>query len=179
MPFDVTALKIERILGLLDAPPPDDPLLAALFTSLRRDPDHPETEAKIWAAWGAYSDRRAEAAMQRALRLFGSDDEADALELLDDLVIAWPDWAEAWNKRATLRFMTDDFDGSLDDIAQTLIREPRHFGALSGCGQICLHVGEYVAAERILSAALDVHPGLTSISEAVAALRRRQPDVMN
>lgn len=179
MPFDVTGLKIERVLQVMEEPAPGDPLLAALFLSLGRDPEDPETEAKIWQAWSSHANAEAEARMQRALQLFGSDQQSKALSMLDDLIDAWPDWAEAWNKRATLRFMIEDFDGSLDDIAETLVRESRHFGALSGCGQICLHVGDFGAAEQVFARALAVHPGLASIADAVAALRRRPPDVLN
>ena len=179
MPFDVTALKIERVIQAMQAPQPTEPMLSALFATLRREPDNAETEAKIWEIWCSHSDRDADALMQRAMRAFGADQHAEATDLLDRLIERWPDWAEAWNKRATLRFMTDDFDGSLDDIAETLSRESRHFGALSGCGQICLRVGDFEAAERVLAAAYDVHPGLASVGEAVTALRRRPPDVLN
>ena len=179
MPFDVTGLKIERVLQVMETPAPADPLLAALFASLERDPENPETEAKIWEVWSSHTDAEAEARMQRSLQLFGSDEQSKALAMLDQLIDSWPDWAEAWNKRATLRFMVEDFGGSLDDIAETLVLESRHFGALSGCGQICLHVGDFAAAERVFAAALAVHPGLGSIAEAVEALRRRPPDVLN
>ena len=56
--------------------------------------------------------------------------------LLDKLIVLQPDWAEAWNKRATVRYLMDDEQGSMADIARVLVLEPRHFGALSGMGMI-------------------------------------------
>ena len=57
-------------------------------------------------------------------------------EILDKTVALLPDWAEGWNARATLRYLDDDYDGSMADIAETLKREPRHLGALLGMSHI-------------------------------------------
>ena len=60
-----------------------------------------------------------------------------------------PNFAEAWNKRATVYFMIGEFDKSMLDINQTLKLEPRHFGALDGMGLIFMHLKEYGEAIKI------------------------------
>ena len=68
------------------------------------------------------------------------------------------EFSEAWNKRATVRFMLNDMSGSVQDIAQTLKREPRHFGALSGLGMIHTLDGNFKSAIAIYEQILTIHP---------------------
>ena len=82
-----------------------------------------------------------------------------------------PGFAEAWNKRATAHFVAGDFTASIADIGATLIREPRHYGALGGLGQILLQSGETAAALQAFNAALSIHPHLAPIRELAAGLR--------
>ena len=65
-----------------------------------------------------------------------------ALQIFTNIIHKDPSWSEAWNKRATLLFLMNDFSQSLKDIDQVLKLEPRHFGALSGRAQI------YIKQER-------------------------------
>ena len=74
--------------------------------------------------------------MQRASAAVSARQFPLALELFDKIVLLRPTWAEAWNKRATVRFLGDDMDGAMEDIEQVLKLEPRHFGALTGMGFI-------------------------------------------
>ena len=69
-----------------------------------------------------------------------------ALSLADELIEAAPEFAEAWNKRATIHYLLGDDDASVLDIRETLAREPRHFGAISGLGLIFLRQGDEAAA---------------------------------
>ena len=69
-----------------------------------------------------------------------------------------PDFMEAWNKRATVRYVLGDFNGSQDDINEVLSREPRHFGALSGLGLINMQRGDLKNAIRAYEKVLQISP---------------------
>lgn len=152
--------------------------LAGLFRRLAAmppdDPEADEVEALIWALWIAHPREDAGAAMGAAIEAL----QAGALDLagglLDRLVAEEPDWAEAWNKRATLRFIEGRDADSLADIRETLLREPRHFGALSGLGQICLRGGRRAEARAAFQVALAVNPHLQGLREAIADLAPRR-----
>ena len=92
-----------------------------------------------------------------------SGEHETAAKLLDGLCASQPDWAEAWNKRATLHYVAGRHEASLNDIQQTLLREPRHFGALSGFGQICLQHGDSRTARIAFEAALGINPHLAQV----------------
>ena len=87
-----------------------------------------------------------------------------AEKLFTKLIEANPNFTEAWNKRATLRFMLWDFEGSLEDVEKVLTLEPRHFGALSGLGMIHLRLGD---PERALKAYEDLVNIFPSNADAV------------
>lgn len=133
-----------------------------------------DIEDMIWALWTHHADAAAEDAMKRACGAMAHGRHAEAEELLDRLVVERPDWAEAWNKRATLYFLVDRVAESVADIGRTLEIEPRHFGALCGFGQICLRSGEEAAALAAFEAALRLHPALKGLPGTVAVLTQRQ-----
>jgi tetratricopeptide (TPR) repeat protein len=108
--------------------------------------------------------------MARAVAALGSQNLQVSRDLLDKLIILQPDWAEAWNKRATVRYLMDDEQGSMADIARVLILEPRHFGALSGMGMILERGGFSDEALRAYRRALEIAPQLASLRAAVDRL---------
>ncbi len=81
-----------------------------------------------------------------------------------------PDWAEAWNKRATLYYLLERDDESVSAIHRTLEIEPRHFGAMCGLGEILRAQGDIEAARVTFSMALRVHPHLTAVRDAMHEL---------
>jgi tetratricopeptide (TPR) repeat protein len=94
-------------------------------------------------------------AMQR-----GRLEEADGI--FTRLIESAPDFAEGWNKRATVRYMAKDYAGSIADCRETLARNPNHFGALSGQGLCHLALGQYREAADLFRRTLAVHPHLDS-----------------
>ncbi|MEZ5728695.1 MAG: tetratricopeptide repeat protein [Burkholderiaceae bacterium] len=98
-------------------------------------------------------------------------EHAEAISLLDTLIETRPDYAEAWNQRATTYFEIGDDEASLSDIAETLRREPRHFGALAGRAMIRIRRGEISAAIADIEAAMRLHPFLGE-RRFLPALRR-------
>ena len=113
----------------------------------------------------------AELLMNRALTAMNDQNQEVAGQVLDKLIELQPRWAEAWNKRATLRFILGDNAGSMADIAQTLKLEPRHIGAISGLGLILERSGLREESLRAFENTLVIAPQLTSAKEAIARLK--------
>jgi len=78
--------------------------------------------------------------------------------LSDQLIDSYPEFAEAWNKRATFYFMMNRLEESVEDIQTTLKLEPNHFGALSGLGLILMRTGDAEGALAAFKAVLDINP---------------------
>lgn len=151
--------------------------LDELFQRLSEVPGPREAsqiEDLIWGIWMSHDDARAEEALERATRAIGAEAFGDAEAILDELVVEHPDYAEAWNKRATLYFLQSRHVESVADIQRALELEPRHFGAICGFGQICLRHGNRDGALFAFDAALRVNPHLTSIRTAVDELARER-----
>ncbi len=181
--FDPIATRIDLALAAMNAEPPADTSeLDALFAKLRtagNPREREQTEQQIWTVWCAHEHEAAARAMETAIRAMEAGDLARAGETLDAMVEHWPDWAEAWNKRATLRFLEDRDEDSLDDIARTLEREPRHFGALSGLGQICLRAGDLTSALLAFERVLALDPAVEEVRQAVGVLRKKTNPVVH
>jgi tetratricopeptide (TPR) repeat protein len=110
--------------------------------------------------------------MARAVAAIAAKNYEIAESLLDKLVELDPQWAEAWNKRATVRFILEDDEGSMADIAHVLKIEPRHFGALSGMGMIFERRGFRDDALRAYRRALAIAPQLGSLKNSVERLTK-------
>jgi tetratricopeptide (TPR) repeat protein len=147
--------------------------LRGLFKELQAE--HPcrpveETLDLIWAHWISHSCDIPASLMVTAIEAIAARDFARARPVLDQLVALEPDWSEAWNKRATLSFIEGRDAEALADIAKTLELEPRHFGAVSGFGQICLRHGRYREAKAAFQVALAINPHLQGLREAIAEI---------
>ncbi|WP_172506476.1 tetratricopeptide repeat protein, partial [Enterococcus faecalis] len=94
-----------------------------------------------------------------------------AIELLDRVITLEPDWAEGWNQRANALFLQGDPIRSLLDIAETLKREPRHYGAMMGLGTILRQQGDDKRAMVAYRRALEVYPQLEAVKDAVESLK--------
>ncbi|MEY3660333.1 MAG: hypothetical protein RLZZ169_1158 [Pseudomonadota bacterium] len=159
-----------------------DPALEGLFDRLRRAEDAAAAaplEAEIWQRWSSHSDPSLQSAMLQGIRLMNAGDLPAALALYSRLVMDAPDFAEAWNKRATVQYLLGNYAASELDIRRTLELEPFHFGALSGRGLVFVAQGNYEQAREALNAALEVHPTMDAVAanlrELEALLRQRRP----
>mgnify|MGYP003584487387 CR=1 FL=1 len=132
-----------------------------------------EIEELIWAIWISHEDREAEESMGAAVEALADGALGEARQLLDELVLRYPDWAEAWNKRATLAFVENRDADATRDIMRTLELEPRHFGAVSGFGQICLRHGHLNEARAAFQIALALNPHLEGLREMIDDLSPR------
>jgi len=135
--------------------------LTSLFKRLAAagDPDeaHPVALA-IGQIWGHSQSDTADLLMERATAAMMAHQYPLALSLLDNVITLEPTWAEAWNKRATVRYLGDDMEGSVADIEQVLKIEPRHFGALAGLGLILQKEGLNKSALAAFRKALAIYP---------------------
>ena len=96
-----------------------------------------------------------------------------AIKLLDAIIKLRPDYIEAWNRRATLYYLKNDYMHSLADIQQVLAREPRHFGALAGLGMIMQDIGDDKRALEAFRKALAINPHLEKVPHLVKTLSEK------
>jgi Flp pilus assembly protein TadD len=115
--------------------------------------------AKIWTRWtGEATNDAQRGLMQKGIQQMNAARFIQAEETFGALIGMNPDFMEAWNKRATVRYVLGDFNGSQDDINEVLSREPRHFGALSGLGLINIQRGDLENAIRAYEKVLQISP---------------------
>lgn len=156
-----------------------DPDLNALFEQLQRTTDAADAEAiqqQIWTRWIDTDKPDRGGLMAAGILSMSSGRLRDALAAFNALSEMAPDYAEAWNKRATVRFMLGDLAGSVEDIERTLKLEPRHFGALSGLGMILTDIEQYEGAIKAYERALAVNPFSTGARQQIELLRRKLKD---
>ena len=147
-----------------------------LFGALKAAPDEvsaKHVEARIWAIWIQTPSDTAALLMVRAKAAVDAQKIDVAIKLLDAVIKLRPDYVEAWNRRATLYYMQNDYSRSLADIREVLTREPRHFGALAGLGMIMQEIGDEKRALDAYRKALAVNPHLDKIPEQVKALTEK------
>jgi tetratricopeptide (TPR) repeat protein len=130
-------------------------------------------EDGIWHLWLESGSDTVDLLMTWAMKAMQAKDYATALDFLDRVIIMKPDYAEGWNKRATVYFMMNDYSKSIADIGKTLALEPRHFGALSGLGMIMREIGEDKRAIEAYQKALAVDPNLEGVQKALDELQAK------
>lgn len=159
------------VLGLLAQAGPaaadqTDPRLDRLFQELRSAPDYAAAQPideQIWRIWLEHPDKRTRESVLIGVS-FMNGGRIELAELaFKEAIERSPDFAEAWNKRATLRYLTGDLEGSVADCAQVIALEPRHYGALSGLGLIHAALKDWESAIRWYKAALAVNPHMPGI----------------
>ena len=91
--------------------------------------------------------------------------------IFSNIVEKEPDWAEGWNKRATVLFLMNEYQSSLEDIQETLIREPRHFGALSGQGLVYIELKQYEKAIDSYKEAQKIYPTIHAAKKMIPQLQ--------
>jgi len=134
--------------------------LFAALASARSSEEAGAIAFQIWALWFRAPNAEARDLMDQAMERRRVYDFSGALAILDKLVALTPDWAEAWNQRATIRFLKEDYDGSLADIERVLNLEPKHFGALAGQALILMRYGRFDTAQSVLRKAIEINPFL-------------------
>lgn len=153
---------------------PQPTTLASLYERLAKAKDSQEASAlvkQIERRWMRSGSETADLLMSRASQAMTVKESDTALELFDYIIMMRPDWAEAYHRRATLLFVMNDYDGALRDIQATLLREPRHFAAMSGLGMIMQQINNKKAAFAAFSKALELNPNFDNLKQIVERLR--------
>jgi tetratricopeptide (TPR) repeat protein len=127
-------------------------------------------ETEIWIEWSKSGSPAMDLLLQRGRDAMAVGDNATAVQHFTAIIDHSPDFAEAWNARATAYYNSGDYGPSVADIAQVLVLNPRHFGALTGFGAILEESGKPEEALEVYRAALVLHPHLKSVVEAVERL---------
>jgi tetratricopeptide (TPR) repeat protein len=148
--------------------------LDTLFAGLKIAPDAESAKAiedRIWALWMVSGSDTCNLLMVRVKAAADEKDYDLAIKLLNAVIALKPDYVEAWNRRATIYYLMKDYGHSVADIREVLLREPRHFGALSGLGLILQEIGDDKHALEAYRRALAIDPHLEHVPEVVKTLR--------
>ena len=151
-------------------------MLDDLFARLRLATAPGEIEALqngIWQLWLTSGDAAIDKELEAGMRAMQADDLALAIQQFNNIILLNPNFTEAWNKRATAYYLRGEYRASLADIAETLRREPRHFGALWGRSSILRDLGDYRHALNTLSTLSVICPGLPGLREQQLNLQER------
>ena len=157
--------------ALADQTAPELPGLFAQLLDATDDTDVRTLENEIWQHWLAAPDQSSELLMSQIDRAMLSGELNIALNICNQLVDSTPSFAEGWNKRATLHYLLGDDDSSVADIRETLVREPRHFGAISGLGLIFVRQNNFEAALLAFEQVLIISPGSASAKSNAERIR--------
>lgn len=147
--------------------------LDKLFSELKRARAEKAAQAiasRIWQQWFRSGSASIDLMMQWSNEAVKARKFAVAMDFLDQVVTLAPDFAEGWNRRATLHFMMNNYAKSMADIQKTLELEPRHFGALAGMGMIMKNTGRKKLALEAYERVLAVYPMMRSAQQEVQEL---------
>ena len=140
-----------------------------------RDPDEVVralAEHSLWEVWSRSGDPEVDGLFQIGLEQMNERNAPAAIATFSEVIKRKPEFAEGWNKRATLYYLVGEYDKSLADCEEVLKRNPVHFGVLSGFGMIYLQLGKPDKALDYFQRALQVNPNLGQIEATVEQLKR-------
>jgi tetratricopeptide (TPR) repeat protein len=129
-------------------------------------------ERSLWDVWGRSGETEIDALFANGVQEMSEGLGEAAVQTFTRIIERRPDFAEGWNKRATVLYMLGEYQKSLADCDEVMKRNPYHFGALSGYGMIYLKLGDPARALTYFERALAVNPNLTQVEETAQALRR-------
>ena len=148
--------------------PDDAPVLQAHLTDTSVEVRE-VAEAGLWQLWSHSGDEKIDALLARGVDEMRGGDLDTAIATFSSIIDRRPDFAEGWNKRATALFLAGDFRRSLADCNEVIKRNPAHFGALAGFGQIYFQLEQYERAIAFWQRALQVNPNLTGVEASIKA----------
>ena len=152
--------------------------LDKLFTQLKNTKELSSAQAiekEIWEIWSIHpsDDRRGfrlTELLTQGTRLMNMRELSKAYEVFTKIITVESDWAEAWNKRATVLYLMKKYEASLADIEITLVLEPRHFGALSGQALNYIELNLYEKAIESYRAAQKIYPIIDGAKKMIPQL---------
>jgi tetratricopeptide (TPR) repeat protein len=151
--------------------PADAPALLGVLA----DPDEVVrvlAEQSVWQVWSRSGDKDIDAQFQIGLEQMNRGDGPGAVETFSQIIQRKPDFAEAWNKRATAYFLMGEDEKSLRDCDEVMKRNPAHFGALSGYGQIYLRLDQPERALGYFRRALRINPNMRGVEQVIPEIEQ-------
>ena len=138
-----------------------DDRLSELFDKLFLSTNNMEASKllfNIWDIWSIADNQETQIIFDEANQLMDVGELDNAIELFTKVIKQSPEFAEGWNKRATVYFLKGELNKSIKDIEKTLYLEPRHFGALDGLAEIYLIKDDLISAATTYKRILEIIP---------------------
>ena len=142
-----------------------DAQLDKLFNELKKNISSSSSNIaqQIWTLWSTHpTDHKLTSILDEGSKLVQDQKLYKAIEVFTKVIELDPNWAEAWNKRATVLYMIGDYQESQNDIDKVLSLEQRHFGALAGQGLVNIKLKNYEKAIESYEKAQDIYPAMQS-----------------
>lgn len=140
--------------------------------------EHPRVrelaEQNVWRVWSRSGDKALDALLAEGATRMQAGELDRAIEIFSRVIRSKPGFAEGWNKRATAYFLAEQFQKSLADCDEVMKRNPQHFGALSGYGQIYLRLEELDKSLEYFRRALAVNPNMAGVEANIRAIEEVQ-----
>ena len=131
-----------------------------------------EIEMKIWNIWSTHpTQEKLTQLLAKGSDLMSNGELEPAYKIFSTIVNSAPDWAEGWNKRATVLYLMSRYKDSLNDIDEVLKHESRHFGALSGQALVQIKLKNYEKAIKSYQAAQKIYPSIMSAKIMIPQLQ--------
>ena len=150
-------------------------MLNELFEQLKKNNNVSiafEIEMKIWKIWSKHpNNENLTRSLAKGSDLMSEGKFKEAYKIFSTIIISAPDWAEGWNKRATVLYLMGRYQDSLIDIDEVLKRENRHFGALSGQGLVHTKLKNYEKAIKSYQAVQKIYPSIRAAKVMIPQLR--------
>ena len=149
--------------------------VAALVKALRdRDEEtRAIAEAAIWEIWGRSGDAEIDELYQKGLQLMNFGAAGEAIKVFTIIIGKKPEFAEGWNKRATLYYSIGEYQKSLRDCDEVMKRNPLHFGALAGYGMIYMQLNQLERAVEYFKRALKINPNMQGVVNNIELLQQQ------
>ena len=167
------ARRAEAVVWLANLGAPQD---AALLHERLRDESglvRSYAEQGLWLLWARSGDAEVDALVARGTEEMSAGRHGPAIRLFSQVIERRPDFAEGWNRRATAYYLSGEYRKSIADCDEVLKRNPRHFGALSGLGQIHMQLEDYETALGWFRQALEVNPNMVGVQINIESIRQR------
>lgn len=162
----VAASRLGEVGAMTDVP---------LLVKALRDSDEDTrnyAEQALWSIWARSGDEKVDSLYRAAIEQMNDGDLQQSIATFTRIIELKPDFAEGWNKRATLYFLVGDLRKSLADCDEVMKRNPYHFGALAGYAQIYIRLEYYDRALEYSRRALEVNPNLDGVRRTIDMLER-------
>jgi tetratricopeptide (TPR) repeat protein len=159
-------VRLAEIGTMADAPP----LVEALHD--RDELTRALAEQALWMIWGRSGDPKIDALYERGVQEMGAGQFRQGIATFSEVIRRKPGFAEGWNKRATLYYLAGDYKRSLADCDEVMKRNPYHFGALAGYGQIYFRLDQPEKSLEYFRKALAVNPNMEGVRMSIDGLQR-------